>query len=106
MQSEANILTNAGIDHRINRSIQAEGAFSKLKDGLGYTRFPAPQHEKSGLGHRSACPGYQPQQTPQQDPEPSDRDYRVQKNSVDQMQISKGLGLFVMPSNGIPCGAT
>jgi len=39
MKSDANILTDAGIDHRINRSIQAEGAFSKLKDGLGYTRF-------------------------------------------------------------------
>lgn len=39
MQSEANIMSDAGINHRINRSIQAEGAFSKLKDGLGYTRF-------------------------------------------------------------------
>ena len=39
MMSDANILTDAGINHRINRSIQAEGAFSKLKDGLGYTRF-------------------------------------------------------------------
>jgi len=39
MKSEQNLLTDVGIDHRINRSIQAEGAFSKLKDGLGYTRF-------------------------------------------------------------------
>lgn len=39
MQSEANIMSDVGINHRINRSIQAEGAFSKLKDGLGYTRF-------------------------------------------------------------------
>lgn len=39
MQSEANILTDAVIDHRINRSIHSEGAFSKLKDGLGYIRF-------------------------------------------------------------------
>ena len=38
-ESEANILTAEGINHRINRSIQAEGAFSKLKDGLNYKRF-------------------------------------------------------------------
>lgn len=38
-QSRDNILTDEGIDHRINRSIQAEGAFAKIKDGLGYTRF-------------------------------------------------------------------
>ena len=28
-----------GINERINRSIQAEGVFSKLKEGLGYKRF-------------------------------------------------------------------
>lgn len=38
-QSEENLKTNEGINHRINRSIQAEGVFSKLKDGLGYKRF-------------------------------------------------------------------
>ena len=38
-QSETNILSEAGINHRINRSIQAEGAFAKMKDGVGYTRF-------------------------------------------------------------------
>ena len=37
--SEDNITSKEGIDERINRSIQAEGVFSKLKDGLGYTRF-------------------------------------------------------------------
>ena len=38
-QSEENIKSQEGIDERINRSIQAEGVFSKLKDGLGYKRF-------------------------------------------------------------------
>lgn len=38
-QSEANILSEAGVNQRINRSIQAEGAFAKMKDGVGYTRF-------------------------------------------------------------------
>lgn len=38
-QSEHNIMTDTGIDFRINRSIQAEGAFAKMKDGLRYTRF-------------------------------------------------------------------
>lgn len=34
-----NIRTEKGITLRINRSIQAEGMFSKLKDGLKYERF-------------------------------------------------------------------
>ncbi len=38
-ESESNILSVEGINHRINRSIQAEGAFSKVKDGLNYKRF-------------------------------------------------------------------
>lgn len=38
-QSEHNIMTDVGINYRINRSIQAEGAFAKMKDGLSYTRF-------------------------------------------------------------------
>lgn len=38
-ESEANCKSLEGINHRINRSIQAEGAFSYLKDGLQYDRF-------------------------------------------------------------------
>lgn len=38
-ESEANCKSVEGINHRINRSIQAEGAFSYLKDGLQYVRF-------------------------------------------------------------------
>ena len=38
-QSRHNITTEEGIIQRINRSIQAEGMFSKLKDGLKYDRF-------------------------------------------------------------------
>ena len=38
-ESESNILSSVGIDYRINRSIQAEGAFSKVKDGMKYNRF-------------------------------------------------------------------
>lgn len=34
-----NITSSEGIEERINRSIQAEGAFSKIKDGLSYNRF-------------------------------------------------------------------
>jgi len=38
-ESSNNLATKEGIDHRINRSIQSEGVFSKLKDGLSYDRF-------------------------------------------------------------------
>ncbi|MET3618353.1 transposase [Peptoniphilus olsenii] len=34
-----NITSPEGIEERINRTIQAEGAFSKIKDGLSYKRF-------------------------------------------------------------------
>ena len=38
-KSYENITSEDGIVQRTNRSIQAEGAFSKLKDGLDYDRF-------------------------------------------------------------------
>lgn len=38
-QSYNNITSDEGIIQRVNRSIQAEGMFSKLKDGLRYDRF-------------------------------------------------------------------
>lgn len=38
-KSEERIHSDKGIEERINRSIQAEGVFSKLKDGLQYTRY-------------------------------------------------------------------
>ena len=38
-QSYQNITSDVGIKQRINRSIQAEGMFSKLKGGLRYDRF-------------------------------------------------------------------
>ncbi len=38
-ESNHNIKTSEGIKQRMNRSIQAEGMFSKLKDGLKYDRF-------------------------------------------------------------------
>lgn len=38
-ESYFNITTDEGIKQRMNRSIQAEGMFSKLKDGLKYDRF-------------------------------------------------------------------
>lgn len=34
-----NIKSDEGIEERLNRSIQAEGMFSKLKEGLNYNRF-------------------------------------------------------------------
>ena len=34
-----NIIFDQGIEERLNRSIQAEGAFSKIKSGLNYNRF-------------------------------------------------------------------
>ena len=37
--SYENITSCEGIDERLNRSIQAEGMFSKLKEGLSYNRF-------------------------------------------------------------------
>lgn len=39
-KSLENICSEEGIEERINRSIQAEGVFSKLKSGLKYHRFP------------------------------------------------------------------
>ena len=38
-ESLENIKSDQGIEERINRSIQAEGAFSKIKSGLNYNRF-------------------------------------------------------------------
>ncbi|MCI5642797.1 MAG: transposase, partial [Peptoniphilus sp.] len=38
-KSLKNITSKEGIEERINRSIQAEGAFSKIKEGLSYNRF-------------------------------------------------------------------
>lgn len=37
--SQKNIMSDEGIEERINRSIQAEGVFSKMKDGMNYVRF-------------------------------------------------------------------
>lgn len=37
--SYENITSCEGIDERLNRSIQSEGMFSKLKEGLSYNRF-------------------------------------------------------------------
>ncbi|WP_261794325.1 transposase [Peptoniphilus grossensis] len=38
-ESLKNIISDQGIEERINRSIQAEGAFSKIKLGLNYNIF-------------------------------------------------------------------
>lgn len=38
-KSLENIRSKEGINERLNRSIQAEGAFSKIKEGLNYDRF-------------------------------------------------------------------
>lgn len=38
-ESYKNIVSNDGMDERINRSVQAEGMFSKMKEGLNYQRF-------------------------------------------------------------------
>ncbi|WP_019125631.1 transposase [Peptoniphilus grossensis] len=38
-ESLKNITSDQGLEERINRSIQAEGAFSKIKSGLNYNRF-------------------------------------------------------------------
>lgn len=38
-ESLKNIISDKGIEERLNRSIQAEGAFSKIKSGLNYNRF-------------------------------------------------------------------
>ncbi|WP_446501064.1 transposase [Peptoniphilus grossensis] len=38
-ESLKNILSDQGIEERLNKSIQAEGAFSKIKSGLNYNRF-------------------------------------------------------------------
>ncbi|MFM1533583.1 IS1182 family transposase [Helcococcus ovis] len=38
-ESYENITSEEGINERLNRSIQAEGAFSKIKEAMGYDRF-------------------------------------------------------------------
>ena len=38
-ESLENIISDQGIEERLNRSIQAEGEFSKIKSGLNYNRF-------------------------------------------------------------------
>ena len=38
-ESLKNIMSDQGIEERLNRSIQAEGAFSKIKSGLNYNGF-------------------------------------------------------------------
>ncbi len=38
-ESLKNIMSDQGIEERLNRSIQAEGAFYKIKSGLNYNRF-------------------------------------------------------------------
>lgn len=38
-QSQENMDSDEGIEERLNRSIQAEGAFSKMKDGMKFERF-------------------------------------------------------------------
>ena len=38
-ESLENIISDQGIEERLNRSIQAEGAISKIKSGLNYNRF-------------------------------------------------------------------
>ena len=38
-ESLENIRSSQGIEERLNRSIQAEGEFSKIKSGLNYNRF-------------------------------------------------------------------
>ncbi|WP_268873870.1 transposase [Anaerococcus urinomassiliensis] len=37
-ESLENIISDQEIEERLNRSIQAEGAFSKIKSGLNYNR--------------------------------------------------------------------
>lgn len=48
-KSEKRISSDKGKEERLNRSIQAEGAFSKLKDGLNYTRYRHKGKEKAHL---------------------------------------------------------
>ncbi|WP_306483968.1 transposase [Anaerococcus sp.] len=38
-ESLENIISDQGIEKILNRSIQVEGAFSKIKSGLNYNRF-------------------------------------------------------------------
>jgi|SRR5699024_2739974 len=45
-ESEANIKSKTGIIARLNRSIQAEGAFSYIKSGMNYARFNHRSMEK------------------------------------------------------------
>lgn len=52
------LLSVEGIEMRVNRSIQAEGAFGGLKQDLAYTRFRRISLEKVSLEVMLSCLGY------------------------------------------------
>ena len=57
-ESEKNLLSIKGIELRVNRSSQVEGAFGVLKQDMLYTRFRRTGMEKANLEILLTCLGY------------------------------------------------
>lgn len=57
-ESEKNLLSIKGIEMRVNRSSQVEGAFGVLKQNMLYTRLRRTSLEKADLEIKLTCLGY------------------------------------------------
>lgn len=57
-ESETNLLSVTGIEMRVNRSIQVEGAFGVIKQDMAYTRFRRTTLEKIETEFMLVCCGY------------------------------------------------
>lgn len=57
-EAENNLLSSRGIEMRVNRSAQVEGAFGIIKQDLNYTRFRRTSLEKVSTEFMLVCLGY------------------------------------------------
>lgn len=57
-ESEANLLSVKGIEKRVNRSCQVEGAFGIIKQDIGYTRFRRTSLVKAEAEFMLVCLGF------------------------------------------------
>ena len=57
-QSENNLLSVKGIELRVNRSSQVEGAFGVIKQDMSYTRLRRTSLKKVNLEIKLTCLGY------------------------------------------------
>lgn len=57
-ESESNLLSVEGIEMRVNRSIQVEGAFGIIKQDLAYERFRRRSLKKTSAEFMLVCLGF------------------------------------------------